>query len=184
MVDRIFDFPFAEFVYIGRGEQLQEVAKCFAVLNKSEFGRPDARPMKFFNFVDLDTAIAYLEKNKKKSKLVFMDDIFIQGNKIKLKVANFINQAKNSKTTVVLTVHEPFGGEPEKTVRNAANWFGMFNLGSNAIARLTGYALSEDSPSMNEYKAREKYDKVLFFNTLEHIIFDNNYLPLESIKNE
>lgn len=183
-MDRIFDFKFDEFVFVGRGEQLDEIAKCFAVLNKKEYGKADAREMKFFTFTDLEAAIAYLEKHKEHPKLVFMDDIFIQGNKIKLKVANFINQAKNSKTTVVLTVHEPFGGEPEKTVRNAANWYGMFNLGANSIARLTNYALSEDSPRMHEYKARDKYDKVLFYNTLEHTIYDNNYIQLESIKNE
>lgn len=184
MVDRIFDFNFKEFIFVGRGEQLEDIAGCFAVLNRTEFGKADARPMKFFNFTELESAIAYLESNKKHEKLVFMDDIFIQGNKIKMRVANFINQAKNSKTTCVLTIHEPFGGEPEKTVRNAANWLGMFNLNGNTIARLTGYALQEDSPAMNEYKTRTKYDKVLFFNTLEHIIFDNNYLPLDSIKNE
>ena len=129
------------------------------------------------------TAVSYSEITTH-TKLMFMDDIFIQGNKIKNTVAQFINQAKNSKTTCVLTIHEPFGGEPEKTVRNAVNWIGMFNLNANTVARITGNILTNDSPMMFEYLAREKFDKVLFYNTLEHTIYDNNYLPLASIKNK
>jgi hypothetical protein len=123
-----------------------------------------------------------METTHDKDKLCFMDDIFIQGNKIKNIVSQFINQAKNSKTTCVLTIHEPFGGEPEKQVRNAANWIGMFNLNGHTLARITT-SLTIDSPQMHEYLNRSRYDKVLFYNTLEHVIFDNNYLPLASIKN-
>lgn len=183
LCDGKFNFKFDELIFVGRGEQLEEIAACFAALNQKELGRQDARSMKFFNFVDLQTALSYVESTDH-GKILFLDDIFIQGSKIKNLVAQFINQAKNSKTTCILTVHEPFGGEPEKSVRNAANWFGMFNLNANTLSRLTGGALNNDSPLMHEYLARSKYDKVLFYNTLEHTIFDNNYLPLASIKNK
>ena len=183
LCDGKFDFDYQELVFVGRGEQLEEIAACFAAINTKERGDTKGRMMKFFNFVDISTAIAYVESSDH-SKLLFMDDIFIQGNKIKNLVAQFINQAKNSKTTCVLTIHEPFGGEPEKSVRNAANWLGMFNLNANTIARLTGSALTQDSPLMHEYLSRGKFEKVLFYNTLEHTIFDNNYLPLASIKNK
>lgn len=183
LCDGKFNFDYKELVFVGRGEQLQEIAACFAALNMKELGSRDARSMKFFNFAEILTAISYLESTDH-PKIVFMDDIFIQGNKIKNIVAQFINQAKNSKTTCVLTIHEPFGGEPEKSVRHAANWYGMFNLNSMTLSKLTGGALNQDSPLMYEYLARGKYDKVLFYNTLEHIIFDNNYIPLQSIKNK
>jgi len=183
LCDGKFDFSYEELIFVGRGEQLEEIAMCFAALNEKELGNTEGRKMKFFNFMEILTAISYLESTQH-GKLCFMDDIFIQGNKIKNIVAQFINQAKNSKTTCVLTIHEPFGGEPEKSVRNAANWFGMFNLNANTLARLTGNAITQDSPPMYEYLARGKYDKVLFYNTLDHIVFDNNYLPLASIKNK
>ena len=182
MIDCKFDFAFDEFIFVGRGEQLNEIAGSFAIMNNKLFGDKSARKMKFFSFTDVLTAVSYMESTKH-NKLCFMDDIFIQGNKIKQQVAQFINQAKNSKTTCVLTIHEPFGGESEKAVRNAANWYGMFNLNSNSLTRLTSYALSLDSPQMTEYIARAKYDKVLFYNTIEHKVFDNNYLPLLSVKN-
>lgn len=183
MCDGKFKFDYEELIFVGRGEQLQEIAGCFAAANELELGSKQARRMKFFNFVEIMTAITYVE-NTKHSKLMFLDDIFIQGNKIKNTVAQFINQAKNSHTTCVLTIHEPFGGEPEKAVRNAANWIGMFNLNANTVARITGNQMTQDSPLMFEYLAREKFDKVLFYNTIQHTIYDNNYLPLASIKNQ
>lgn len=184
LCDERFDFNYQELIFVGRGEQLQEIAACFAALNKKQLGSTDARKMKFFNFAEILTAISYVETTTDHSKIMFMDDIFIQGNKIKNLVAQFINQAKNSKTTCVLTIHEPFGGEPEKSVRHAANWYGMFNLNSMTLARLTSNAITQDSPLMYEYLARSKFDKVLFYNTLEHVLFDNNYIPLASIKNK
>lgn len=181
LVDAKFEFEFEEFVYIGRGEQLPEIATAFAAYNQETSGSSDAREMKNFSFADLGTAVAYLEKFRH-PKLCYMDDIFIQGNKIKKEVANFINQAKNSNTTCVLTIHEAFGGEPEKTVRNAANWIGMFNLSRDTIARATNYTISADNPKLNEYNARDKFKKILWFNTLTHTIYDHNYLPLLSPK--
>lgn len=182
MCDGKFTLKYDELIFVGRGEQLEEIAAVFAKTNEQKFGSRDARKMKFFNFTEIMNAIAYIESTKH-NKLLFMDDIFIQGNKIKNAVAQFINQAKNSKCTCVLTIHEPFGGEPEKAVRNAANWFGMFNLNSHTISRLTDRALTNDSPAMVEYLNRNKFNKVLFYNTLSHTIYDNNYLPLLSIKN-
>ena len=183
LCDAKFKFNFNEFVFIGRGEQLSEIAAAFAVFNQKTKGNPEAREMKNFSFAELGTALAYLEKFRH-PKLCYMDDIFIQGNKIKKEVSNFINQAKNSNTTCVLTIHEPFGGEPEKTVRNAANWIGMFNLSKDTIARATGYTISADNPKLLEYNARSKFKKILWFNTLTHVIFDYNYLPLLSPKQQ
>lgn len=183
LIDGKFSFDYKEFIYIGRGEQLEEIAAAFAIANEKEKGDREAREMRNFSFAELPTAIAYMEKIKR-PRLCFMDDIFIQGNKIKKDVANFINQAKNSKTTVVLTIHEPFGGEPEKTVRNAANWLGMFNLSKETIARMTGYTISADNPKLAEYMARDKFNKILWFNTLNHTIYDNNYIPWLSPKQE
>lgn len=184
MMSQRFRFKYEEFIYVGRSEQLEEIAAVFAALNLKERGSVDARQMKFFSYVEIQQAISYAESNHSYEKLMFMDDIFIQGNKIKNLVSQFINQAKNSKTTCVLTIHEPFGGEPEKSVRNAANWYGMFNLNSNNLSRLTGGALTPDSPFMNEYLMRSKFEKILFYNTIEHSVFNYDFRTINSVKLE
>ena len=178
LVDKIINFDFEEFIYVGRPEQLEEIAKCYAahLVNQGKDWRKGQ--MKYFGYTDLRVAISYF--NQKHSKLIFFDDIFIQNPKFKIMIAGFINQAKNANNTVFLTVHEAYGEQPEKAVRKACNWFVMCSLNSQEIAKLTGKLLNDESAFMYEYIVRDKDKKCLFYNQLTQQIYDYNYIPIEA----
>lgn len=178
LVDGIIDIDFEEFIYVGRPEQMEELAKAYAAYLTQKGKNPDAGKMKYFGYTEMKVALAYL--NAKHSKIVFFDDIFIQNPKFKQQIASFINQAKNANNTVFLTVHEAYGEQPEKSVRRACVWYAMCCLNSAEISKLTGNMLNTDSEFMYEYIVRDKPTKCLFYNQITQTIFDFNYLSIDS----
>ena len=91
----------------------------------------------FFNRTQLDDAIDFASQNKSAKKLVFFDDIQLDGSGRKFdKVALFTQECKHAGCTVVTSLHMSFNDKGAEIIRSSARYFALFNQPEQNFNRL------------------------------------------------
>jgi len=92
----------------------------------------------YFNRSQIEDAIDFAtSKNADKKKLVFFDDIQLDGNGRRFdKVALFTQEAKHANVTVYTSLHMSFNDKAAEIIRSSAKYFCLFNQHEQNFNRL------------------------------------------------
>ena len=92
----------------------------------------------YFNRSQIEDAIDFAtSKNSDKKKLVFFDDIQLDGNGRRFdRVALFTQEAKHANVTVYTSLHMSFNDKAAEIIRSSAKYFCLFNQHEQNFNRL------------------------------------------------
>lgn len=167
------------FIYVGGEKDLNEMAECFVAANYLNTRKMEGLKMKFYPLDKIEEAIAFCSnKENIQTKLLFIDDALLQGSKAIKTISNFISQAKNSNTTMIVTMHNSTGDNSLKNIRNACRYLVFLNSLPQEIKYLLNTSIS-DKMLMNYKNQMNKFDKFLIFDKEQNIVFDKKYKYLE-----
>lgn len=128
-----------------------------------------------FNTSELEKAFAFClaDENNSITKCLFLSDILISSAKVKDRTANFMNRAKNYKTSVIVEIHH-LAGESMVLMRNALAVIVYLDQIPKALARALDMSVVDNI--ISKYSGLTKFDKVLIHDKQEGI-FNKHYLP-------
>lgn len=165
---------YSMFVYVGQEKDLKEMAACWSAeeyLDTDAFGN---RKMQFFELSKIESAIVYCQnKENTFSKLLFIDDALLQGSKAIKNIANFISQAKNYNTTVVVTMHSSTGDNTLKNIRTACRYWVFMNALPQEIAHLV--KIERNDKLLLHYSNLSKFERVIIYDKETNMFFNKNY---------
>ena len=167
------------FVYCGQEKDLKEMAECFAAGNFLQKESYENKRMEFFDLNKIEEAIAFcLNKENSMSKLLFIDDALLQGSKSTKNISNFVSQAKNYNTTIVITMHSSTGDSLIKNIRSACRYMVFLNALPQDIKHILGISISDKL--LLQYKnIFNKYEKMIIFDREKNILFNKDYKSLD-----
>ena len=124
---------FDMFILVGsdllKEESIQQIRTGvqFALMEEGKEFNDDV--FAYFNRSQIEDAIDFAtSKNSDKRKLVFFDDIQLDGNGRRFdKVALFTQEAKHANVTVYTSLHMSFNDKAAEIIRSSAKYFVLFN---------------------------------------------------------
>ncbi len=174
------DFPhkkFNKFAFVGHESIVPDMSKCYAAsLYLSGVDWKD-KTYAYTGLSNIKKAVDFGMQHREDNShmLMFFDDAMIQDNQSSMKLKNFVNQAKQSNDTLIITMHEAFdNNQIAKTVKHACRYLVMFNLSSQTIATMTG--LSKDNPIIVSYESKPVRSKIMIWDNIEKKFFYGNSL--------
>lgn len=130
---------------------------------------------KYYHFLPTDIeqafALTLSEENNNYTKCLFLSDCLITNNTTKTKTANYINKAKNFKTTVIVEIHQ-IAGDGMVLLRNGLTVMVLLNLDANAVSLIIGKP--KNDPQIQKYIGLSKFDRGLIWDRSEGI-FNKKY---------
>jgi hypothetical protein len=164
-----------EYIFTGPKSEIDEMAACFVAQNYLDGKSHENKKMKFYPLDNILDAILYCEQNVgKENKLFFIDDALVQSSRITKAIANFCSQAKNSNTTLAVTVHDPLGDSERKSIRHASRYYVCINITKEDLKRMVG--IDPNSKVLRKYdQIQEPRKRIIIYDKNNREFYGENY---------
>lgn len=163
------------YIVVGDSPGKSEIVTGFCTLEYLTNGSFSGKKFMHFSTSEIEKAFAYAiaDENINTSKCLFLSDCLITSAKTKERTANFMNRAKNYKTSVIVEIHH-LAGESMVLMRNALAVIVYLDQSTKSLARALDMAITENT--IQKYSGLSKYERVLIHDKQEGI-FNKHYLP-------
>lgn len=163
------------YIIVGDSPGKSELVKGFCTSEYLTNGSWLDKKVMHFSTTEIEKAFAYAlaDENINITKCLFLSDCLISSAKIKERTANFMNRAKNYKTSVVVEIHH-LAGESMVLMRNALAVIVYLDQTKNSLAKFLDMPITDNM--IVKYSGLSKYERILIHDKQEGI-FNKHYLP-------